>query len=98
MATAPLDERRRHHGAALTRPRLDGLCAPLALRSPLRRSVLSAAMAYLPHSDDDRRAMLEAVGVSTQRDLFASVPSQLLEPPVELPPPLSEQERRASRR
>ena len=36
--------------------------------------------------------MLDAVGVSTQRDLFASVPSQLLEPPVELPPPLSEQE------
>jgi glycine cleavage system P protein (glycine dehydrogenase) subunit 1 len=49
-------------------------------------------MAYLPHSDDDRRAMLDAVGVSAQRDLFASVPSQLLEPPVELPPPLSEQE------
>jgi glycine cleavage system P protein (glycine dehydrogenase) subunit 1 len=49
-------------------------------------------MAYLPHSDDDRRAMLEAVGVASQRDLFATVPSQLLEPPLELPPPLSEQE------
>jgi glycine dehydrogenase subunit 1 len=49
-------------------------------------------MAYLPHSDDDRRAMLEAVGISSQRDLFAPIPSQLLEPPLELAPPLSEQE------
>ncbi len=49
-------------------------------------------MAYLPHSDDDRRAMLGAIGVSSSRELFASVPAQLLEPPLELPPPLGEQE------
>ncbi|HET9050775.1 MAG TPA: aminomethyl-transferring glycine dehydrogenase subunit GcvPA, partial [Candidatus Dormibacteraeota bacterium] len=49
-------------------------------------------MAYLPHTDADRRAMLEAVGLASTRELFATVPSQLLDPPIELPPPLGEQE------
>ena len=49
-------------------------------------------MAYLPNTDDDRRAMLETIGVAGVADLFASVPGELLDPGIELPPPLSEQE------
>ena len=49
-------------------------------------------MAYLPHSDADRRSMLEAVGAQRVEDLFAAVPPQLLDPPVDLPRPLAEQE------
>lgn len=49
-------------------------------------------MAYLPHTDADRRAMLEAIGAASLDDLFASVPTQLRHPPVDLPPPLGEQE------
>ena len=36
--------------------------------------------------------MLAAIGAGSLRELFASVPPQLLEPPIELPPPLGEQE------
>ena len=49
-------------------------------------------MGYLPHDDADRRAMLEAVGAATVDDLFTSVPAALLDPPLELPSPLGEQE------
>ena len=49
-------------------------------------------MAYLPNSDADRQAMLEALGAASQSDLFSTVPARLLDPPLELPPPLGEQE------
>jgi glycine dehydrogenase subunit 1 len=49
-------------------------------------------MAYLPNTDDDRRAMLDAIGLADVRALFATVPAHLLEPPTGLPPALSEQE------
>jgi glycine dehydrogenase subunit 1 len=49
-------------------------------------------MAYLPNSESDRRAMLDAVGLASQRDLFASVPAQLMDPQLNLPAPLGEQE------
>jgi glycine dehydrogenase subunit 1 len=49
-------------------------------------------MAYLPNSDADRQAMLEALGATSQADLFSSVPARLLDPPLDLPPPLGEQE------
>jgi glycine dehydrogenase subunit 1 len=49
-------------------------------------------MAYLPNSAADREAMLEAVGVATQRDLFASVPAGLMDAELSLPAPLGEQE------
>jgi glycine dehydrogenase subunit 1 len=49
-------------------------------------------MAYLPNSDADRRSMLDAVGASRIEDLFSSVPVQLLDPRLDLPPALSEQE------
>jgi glycine dehydrogenase subunit 1 len=49
-------------------------------------------MAYLPLDDTDRRAMLEVVGADSADDLFSSIPAALLAPPLELPPPLGEQE------
>ena len=49
-------------------------------------------MGYLPNSDADRRAMLEAVGADSPRDLFRSVPEHLLEHGAVLPPALGEQE------
>ena len=49
-------------------------------------------MAYLPNTDEDRRAMLEAVGAGAVEELFAGVPGSLLDPDLELPPPLCEQE------
>jgi glycine dehydrogenase subunit 1 len=43
-------------------------------------------MRYLPHSDDDRRSMLEAIGVPNIDALFATVPpSKLLRAPPALP-------------
>jgi glycine dehydrogenase subunit 1 len=53
-------------------------------------------MRYLPHTDDDVRAMLAAVGVADVGDLFSDVPSDLRgRATVGLPPGLSEQEVRA---
>jgi glycine dehydrogenase subunit 1 len=49
-------------------------------------------MAYLPNTDADRRSMLDAVGASRIEDLFSSVPARLLDPRLDLPPALSEQE------
>ncbi len=38
-------------------------------------------MRFLPHTDADRRAMLETIGVSSMRDLFADIPADFhLEP------------------
>jgi glycine dehydrogenase subunit 1 len=49
-------------------------------------------MAYLPNTDADRRSMLDAIGAARIEDLFSSVPAQLLDPQLDLPPALSEQE------
>jgi glycine dehydrogenase subunit 1 len=49
-------------------------------------------MAYLPNSDADRRAMLEVVGAAEMTDLFDSIPASLLDPALDLPPPLCEQD------
>jgi glycine dehydrogenase subunit 1 len=49
-------------------------------------------MAYLPNTDAERRSMLDAVGARRIEDLFSSVPAQLLDPQLDLPPALSEQE------
>ena len=47
---------------------------------------------YLPHTDDQRRAMLQAVGVASVDDLFADIPAAYRDPDLALPPPLSELE------
>jgi glycine dehydrogenase subunit 1 len=49
-------------------------------------------MAYLPNTDAERRSMLDELGASRIEDLFSSVPAQLLDPRLDLPPALSEME------
>ena len=47
---------------------------------------------YLPHGDDDRLLMLQAVGAASVDDLFTAVPERLRNPRLNLPAPLAEQE------
>lgn len=49
-------------------------------------------MAYLPHADDDRAAMLQALGLRRPAEMFAHLPAELLRAQFHLPEPLSEQE------
>ncbi len=50
-------------------------------------------MRYLPLTDDDRRRMLDAIGVATVRELYRDVPeSALLSEPVDLPAHMGEME------
>lgn len=43
-------------------------------------------MSYIPHTEEDRRAMLEAIGVSSIEDLFVDIPESLrLREPLNLP-------------
>ncbi len=49
-------------------------------------------MTYIPHTDEDRRAMLAAVGVESIEVLFEAVPEQHRFPPLDLPEALSEME------
>jgi glycine dehydrogenase subunit 1 len=51
-------------------------------------------MGYTVHSDDDRRRLLETIGVSDVTELFASVPPDLGQAGLRLPPGLSEPETR----
>jgi glycine dehydrogenase subunit 1 len=46
---------------------------------------------YIPHTEGDRREMLEAIGVDTLEDLLESIPRKYrLSEPLHLPDPLSE--------
>ncbi len=47
---------------------------------------------FIPHTDADRKAMLDAVGVEKMEDLFKDVPSQHRFPALNLPPAMSEME------
>lgn len=47
---------------------------------------------YLPHSDLDRKTMLEAVGVARVDDLFAAIPAELRIASLDLPEALTEAE------
>ena len=47
---------------------------------------------YVPLTDEDRRSMLAAVGVASIDDLFAEIPAAQRNPPLDLPPALSEPE------
>ncbi|RMG03007.1 MAG: aminomethyl-transferring glycine dehydrogenase subunit GcvPA [Planctomycetota bacterium] len=50
-------------------------------------------MAYIPHTDEDVRAMLDAIGIESIDELFASLPSDIrLKRPLDLPPAMSEWE------
>lgn len=46
---------------------------------------------YLPHTDEDRRAMLAAIGVGSGEELFADIPVELrMSRPLDLPPAMAE--------
>ena len=47
---------------------------------------------YLPHTDQDRQKMLEAIGIDSIDRLFEVVPQGKRYPSLKLPPPLSEME------
>lgn len=49
-------------------------------------------MAYIPHTSEERRVMLDAIGVEQIEDLFEAVPQGVRYPDLELPPPVSELE------
>ncbi|MEJ7900392.1 MAG: glycine dehydrogenase, partial [Thermomicrobiales bacterium] len=49
-------------------------------------------MTFNPHTNEDRREMLDAIGVETIADLFAPVPDQYRFPTLDLPPMLTEME------
>ncbi|MDE2765224.1 MAG: aminomethyl-transferring glycine dehydrogenase subunit GcvPA [Chloroflexota bacterium] len=50
---------------------------------------------YIPNTDDDRAAMLRAVGAASLDDLFGDIPAEHRDPALDLPAPLSEMELRA---
>ena len=48
---------------------------------------------YIPHTEEDIRKMLDAIGVKKLEDLFQTIPKEVrLSKPLELPEPLSEPE------
>jgi glycine dehydrogenase subunit 1 len=47
-------------------------------------------MSYLPHTDSERRDMLEAIGVREIEDLFQDIPQTARYPALDLPAPLTE--------
>jgi len=49
-------------------------------------------VSYIPHTEADRRAMLEAIGVGSVEELFTSIPEAVRHPTLDLPSPLSEME------
>lgn len=49
-------------------------------------------MAFLPHTEADRKKMLAAVGIDSLNDLFADVPAGLRFPDLDLPAAISEME------
>lgn len=49
-------------------------------------------MAYIPHTDEDRRAMLAAIGLERMDDLYDAIPPDVRFPDLNLPDPISEME------
>ena len=47
---------------------------------------------FIPHSDADREAMLQTIGVKTLEDLFQAVPAKHRFPRLDLPPAMTEME------
>jgi glycine dehydrogenase subunit 1 len=45
---------------------------------------------YVPHTPEDVRRALAAIGVDHLDDLFADVPAEILDPPLDLGPPMDE--------
>ncbi|MEA3396811.1 MAG: glycine dehydrogenase, partial [Chloroflexota bacterium] len=49
-------------------------------------------MVYIPHTDEERQAMLAAIGVERIEQLFNDIPEQYRYPTLGLPEPVSEME------
>lgn len=49
-------------------------------------------MKYIPHTDADRKAMLDVIGVTSLEDLFEDVPAAARFPQLQLPAPCTEME------
>ncbi len=49
-------------------------------------------MSYIPHTDEDRRAMLAAIGVERVEDLYQAIPAEVRFPDLDLPEGISEME------
>ncbi len=49
-------------------------------------------MSYIPHTEEDKKVMLEAVGVGSLEELFSDIPQKLRACEINLPEPLSELE------
>ena len=49
-------------------------------------------MDYVPHSKEDREAMLRAIGVASSEDLFHDIPADVRHPHLDMPPGMSEPE------
>ena len=47
---------------------------------------------FIPHTEQDRKEMLEKIGVSSVKELLAQIPQELLYPVLDLPRALTEQE------
>src|SRR3990172_4319031 len=47
-------------------------------------------MSYVPNTDADRAAMMEAIGISSMDQLFEDIPAEFRKPDLTLPPPLWE--------
>ena len=58
-------------------------------------SSLERSFHYIPNTAEDRRQMLQVLGIDSVDELFADIPEPLRNPPLDLPPPLSEMELRA---
>src|SRR5206468_10569354 len=61
-----------------------GLVPPDDPRS-VRKFSEGTLMRYLPLTDDDRRAMLDTIGVASVDDLFRDVPASARQPEFDLP-------------
>jgi len=49
-------------------------------------------MAYIPHTDEDRRTMLATIGLERMDDLYDAIPPDVRFPDLNLPDPISEME------
>src|SRR5512137_2322178 len=47
---------------------------------------------FIPHTDADRAAMLQTIGIGKLEDLFKDIPARYRFPPLDLPPALTEME------
>jgi len=47
---------------------------------------------YIPHTDLERQAMLQAIGIKDIKDLFSDIPEELRYPNLGLPPGQTEVE------